>query len=146
MTPTDTGIRVSNPNPLKTESCPSHCPNDEGTALKNTWKSWREYDWRDQFYVVFKHSKRCPTAPENISELIPARKPTWTFKSTENLKLKAITRAAKSAYLAGDTGHRAVLDGQDEDEIVPACKAFEQIGKKFGSIDLAMLPIGYVQA
>ncbi|KAG7094883.1 hypothetical protein E1B28_005690 [Marasmius oreades] len=316
-------IQVSNPNPLKTEGRPSHWVDEEGTAFKNPWKSWREHDWRDQLYIVFKHSKQCPTAPENISELIPARKPTWTGKSTDELKLKAMwmghasffvelparscivdststpsrgarilfdplfsercspiqwagfkritppacqvedlpeidvvvishdhydhldegtiaklaalprppqffaplgnltilksfgvpednchildwwesrrvevlvsgtdkssepvsiafdltctpgqhnvgrnftdrfkhakslwsgwvarevlpesqSNAAKTVYFAGDTGYRAVLDGQDENQ-VPVCEAFQQIGNKFGSIDLAMLPIG----
>lgn len=35
-----------------------------------------------------------------------------------------------------DTGYRSVADGQDE-ESVPQCPAFKQIGQKYGPIDLA---------
>jgi N-acyl-phosphatidylethanolamine-hydrolysing phospholipase D len=33
------------------------------------------------------------------------------------------------------------MDGQNEDE-VPFCPAFQQIGEKFGGFDFAMIPIG----
>jgi N-acyl-phosphatidylethanolamine-hydrolysing phospholipase D len=46
-------------------------------------------------------------------------------------------------YHGGDTGYRAVLDGQNEDE-VPFCPAFQQIGEKFGGFEFAMIPIGLV--
>ena len=35
-----------------------------------------------------------------------------------------------------DTGYRSVADGQDE-ETVPRCPAFRQIGDKYGPFDLA---------
>lgn len=44
-------------------------------------------------------------------------------------------------FFGGDTGYRAVMDGQDEDT-VPVCPAFKEIGEKFGGFDLAMIPIG----
>ncbi|ESK83189.1 zn-dependent hydrolase oxidoreductase family [Moniliophthora roreri MCA 2997] len=44
-------------------------------------------------------------------------------------------------YFAGDTGYRTVLKGQDEDK-VPVCPAFKEIGQRWGGIDLALLPIG----
>lgn len=44
-------------------------------------------------------------------------------------------------YFAGDTGYRDVPDGQNEDE-VPTCPAFREIGERFGSFDFAMIPIG----
>ncbi len=50
-----------------------------------------------------------------------------------------------NVYFAGDTGYRAVRPGQDEEK-VPYCPAFEEIGQKFGSFDFAMIPIGYVYA
>lgn len=49
----------------------------------------------------------------------------------------------KSVFFAGDTGYRAVLDGQNQ-ESVPVCEAFKQIGERFGPIDFAMIPIGLV--
>ncbi|KAF6743070.1 hypothetical protein DFP72DRAFT_756445, partial [Ephemerocybe angulata] len=39
----------------------------------------------------------------------------------------------------GDTGYRSVMDHQKEDE-VPVCPAFKEIGKVFGSFDLALIP------
>ncbi|KDQ61052.1 hypothetical protein JAAARDRAFT_124098 [Jaapia argillacea MUCL 33604] len=50
-------------------------------------------------------------------------------------------KSGAKAYFAGDTGYRAVLDGQDEDK-VPTCPAFKEIGERFGGFDLAMIPIG----
>lgn len=44
-------------------------------------------------------------------------------------------------WFAGDTGYRAVKDGQNEDD-VPCCPAFKEIGEKFGGFDLALIPIG----
>ena len=43
------------------------------------------------------------------------------------------------------TRHITVLDGENEDQ-VPYCLAFEEIGKTFGGFDFAMIPIGYVQS
>ena len=39
-----------------------------------------------------------------------------------------------------DTGYRSVADGQDEDN-VPRCPAFKQIGQKYGPFDLASLAL-----
>lgn len=50
------------------------------------------------------------------------------------------TRGAK-VYFAGDTGYRSVMDGQDEDT-VPTCPAFKEIGERFDGFDFAMIPIG----
>ncbi|KAF6743551.1 N-acyl-phosphatidylethanolamine-hydrolyzing phospholipase D [Ephemerocybe angulata] len=44
-------------------------------------------------------------------------------------------------FFGGDTGYRSVMDHQKEDE-VPVCPAFKEIGKVFGSFDLALIPIG----
>ncbi|KAL0574014.1 Protein-lysine N-methyltransferase efm4 [Marasmius crinis-equi] len=81
--------KVSNPHRLQRNGRPSHWVNDKGNAFNNPWKSWRNHDWRDQLYIVFKHSRQCPTPPPNMSELIPVRKPTWTFEGPDKLKLKA---------------------------------------------------------
>lgn len=47
----------------------------------------------------------------------------------------------KKVYFAGDTGYRTVHDGEDEDK-VPVCPAFAQVGERFGGVDVALLPIG----
>jgi L-ascorbate metabolism protein UlaG (beta-lactamase superfamily) len=49
----------------------------------------------------------------------------------------------KKVYFAGDTGYRTVRDGEDEDK-VPVCPAFAEVGECFGGVDVALLPIGYV--
>ena len=46
-------------------------------------------------------------------------------------------------YFAGDTGYRSVPEGMNEDE-VPTCPAFLEIGERFGGFDFAMIPIGCV--
>jgi N-acyl-phosphatidylethanolamine-hydrolysing phospholipase D len=58
----------------------------------------------------------------------------WALKAASGQKV----------YFGGDTGYRTVLDGEDE-ETVPRCPAFREIGEKFGGFDLALLPIGYVR-
>jgi L-ascorbate metabolism protein UlaG (beta-lactamase superfamily) len=47
----------------------------------------------------------------------------------------------KKVYFAGDTGYRTVRDGEDEDN-VPVCPAFAEVGQRFGGVDVALLPIG----
>jgi N-acyl-phosphatidylethanolamine-hydrolysing phospholipase D len=47
----------------------------------------------------------------------------------------------KKLYFAGDTGYRTVREGEDEDK-VPVCPAFAEVGERFGGVDVALLPIG----
>ncbi|KAF8641647.1 hypothetical protein AX16_009873 [Volvariella volvacea WC 439] len=47
-------------------------------------------------------------------------------------------------FFGGDTGYRAVMDHENEDE-VPTCPVFKEIGEKFGGFDLALIPIGAYQ-
>ncbi|KAF8478054.1 N-acyl-phosphatidylethanolamine-hydrolyzing phospholipase D [Russula ochroleuca] len=47
----------------------------------------------------------------------------------------------KNVYFAGDTAYRTVHDGEDEDK-VPVCPAFAEVGERFGGVDIALLPIG----
>ncbi|KAI0330408.1 N-acyl-phosphatidylethanolamine-hydrolyzing phospholipase D [Cubamyces sp. BRFM 1775] len=47
----------------------------------------------------------------------------------------------RKVYFSGDTGYRTVREGEDEDK-VPRCPAFAEIGERFGGFDLALLPIG----
>ncbi|KAG6829661.1 hypothetical protein H0H92_003904 [Tricholoma furcatifolium] len=44
-------------------------------------------------------------------------------------------------FFGGDTGYRSVPDGKNEDEM-PVCPAFKEIGERFGGFDFAMIPIG----
>jgi N-acyl-phosphatidylethanolamine-hydrolysing phospholipase D len=54
--------------------------------------------------------------------------------------LKAST--GQQVYFAGDTSYRTVQAGENEDA-VPRCPVFKEIGEKFGHFELALLPIGY---
>lgn len=49
----------------------------------------------------------------------------------------------QKVYFAGDTAYRSVHKGEDEEK-VPVCPAFKEIGEQFGGFDLALLPIGCV--
>lgn len=46
-------------------------------------------------------------------------------------------------FFGGDTAYRTVFDGENEDE-VPVCPVFKEIGEEFGGFDLAFIPIGSV--
>lgn len=48
----------------------------------------------------------------------------------------------KKLFFGGDTGYRTVRNGEDEDK-VPVCPAFSEVGERFGGVDVALLPIGY---
>ncbi|KAG5641614.1 hypothetical protein DXG03_004637 [Asterophora parasitica] len=50
----------------------------------------------------------------------------------------AAERPVVKVFFGGDTGYRAVLDGQDEDTL-PVCPAFKEIGERFGGFDFAMV-------
>ncbi|GAA5989432.1 hypothetical protein JCM11641_007902 [Rhodosporidiobolus odoratus] len=47
-------------------------------------------------------------------------------------------------WFGGDTGYRSVARGTtlEEEDKLPVCPAFEEIGKREGGFDLAMIPIG----
>lgn len=66
----------------------------------------------------------------------------WVIEEVITDNLGESARPPVNVYFAGDTAYRTVLDGEDEDK-VPYCPAFEEIGKTFGGFDFAMIPIGY---
>jgi N-acyl-phosphatidylethanolamine-hydrolysing phospholipase D len=61
--------------------------------------------------------------------------------SPEKQSTKSSSKGVK-VFFGGDTGYRSVMEGQDEEK-VPVCPAFEEIGHRFGGFDFAMIPIGY---
>jgi len=65
----------------------------------------------------------------------------WVVEEVITDDLGEFARSPVKVYFAGDTAYRTVFDGEDEDE-VPYCPAFEEIGKTFGGFDFAMIPIG----
>ena len=62
---------------------------------------------------------------------------------SEDLPSSTPSRAPKTVYFGGDTGYKTVFAGEDE-ETLPRCPAFAEVGEKFGKVDLALLPIGCV--
>ncbi|KAI8354759.1 beta-lactamase superfamily domain-containing protein [Mortierella sp. GBAus27b] len=44
-------------------------------------------------------------------------------------------------FFGGDTGYRYVAKGKNEED-VPCCPAFKEIGERIGPFDLSMIPIG----
>jgi N-acyl-phosphatidylethanolamine-hydrolysing phospholipase D len=68
----------------------------------------------------------------------------WSSWALEELPVTAGSASSKAGFkvwFAGDTGYRHVENGQDEDS-VPYCPAFKEIGDKFGVFDLGLIPIG----
>ena len=52
-------------------------------------------------------------------------------------------------FFSGDTGYRAVpqttppiAPGSPEEDALPSCPAFKEVGDKYGPFDLSLLPIG----
>ena len=67
----------------------------------------------------------------------------WASWAVTEVVAPSASNEGVKVFFAGDTGYRAVRDGQDEDK-VPTCPAFKEIGERFGGFDFAMIPIGYV--
>lgn len=67
----------------------------------------------------------------------------WAIQEAVPAESASTTKGVQ-VYFAGDTGYRAVRDGQDQDA-VPTCPAFKEIGERFGGFDFAMIPIGAYQ-
>ncbi|OSC97532.1 Metallo-hydrolase/oxidoreductase [Trametes coccinea BRFM310] len=63
----------------------------------------------------------------------------WSSWAIEHVA--AAAAGNRKVYFAGDTGYRTVRGNEDEDK-VPRCPAFAEIGEKLGPFDLALLPIG----
>lgn len=66
----------------------------------------------------------------------------WGSWAVEEV-LESSLRTPKKVWFAGDTGYRTVWDGEDENKM-PVCPVFAEIGNRIGPFDLAMIPIGYV--
>jgi N-acyl-phosphatidylethanolamine-hydrolysing phospholipase D len=65
----------------------------------------------------------------------------WASWAVEELVPTGSSKKGYKVWFGGDTGYRHVKPGQDENQ-VPVCPAFKEIGEKFGGFDLALIPIG----
>ncbi|KAJ3318375.1 hypothetical protein HDU76_000848 [Blyttiomyces sp. JEL0837] len=64
-----------------------------------------------------------------------------TKNGTSSSNDTAPTKINGRFFFGGDTGYRSVADGDDEDS-VPTCPAFKEIGAKYGPFQLSAIPIG----
>jgi N-acyl-phosphatidylethanolamine-hydrolysing phospholipase D len=67
----------------------------------------------------------------------------WASWAIEEVTPTGISTEPKKLWFGGDTGYRAVLDDQNEDE-AEKCPVFKEIGEKFGYFDVGLIPIGLV--
>jgi len=67
----------------------------------------------------------------------------WASWVVEEVQKPSSPTQGVKVFFGGDTDYRAVKDDEDEDK-VPVCPAFKDIGDHFGGFDLAMIPIGSV--
>ncbi|KAF5341994.1 hypothetical protein D9611_001532 [Ephemerocybe angulata] len=88
--------------------------------------------WRDNFKTLWASWVVEETAPQ--TETVATKVKSAVLQALEG-------KALKRVFFGGDTGYRTVPDDKDENE-VPFCPAFKDIGNVFESFDLAMLPIG----
>ncbi|KAJ2916915.1 hypothetical protein MD484_g3480, partial [Candolleomyces efflorescens] len=87
--------------------------------------------WHDNFKTLW--------ASWSVEEVAPKSKNVSTGAVIDALNLAG--KSLSKVFFGGDTGYRTVPDDKDENE-VPYCPAFKDIGNVFGSFDLALLPIG----
>ncbi|KAI8910343.1 beta-lactamase superfamily domain-containing protein [Gorgonomyces haynaldii] len=105
--------------------------NDEGieNVIECDW--WDEYEFKkaDQSLKI-----ACTPCQHFSSRSLTDRNKTlwssWVVKHRQS-----------GFFFAGDTGYRTVLEGDDEDT-VPSCPAFKDIGAKYGPFQLSAIPIG----
>lgn len=62
----------------------------------------------------------------------------WTFQAIAETSSKA------NVYFAGDTGYRSVPKGmpKEQEDTLPSCPAFKEIGNALGPFDVSLIPIG----
>ncbi|TKY87282.1 hypothetical protein EX895_003959 [Sporisorium graminicola] len=62
----------------------------------------------------------------------------WTFHAVSEASHKA------RVYFAGDTGYRSVPRGmpKEQEDTLPTCPAFKEIGEALGPFDVSLIPIG----
>jgi len=119
-------------------------------------------DWRDSKRLEVSFTSHVSNKPVNTKRIVDitctpcqhftGRTPwdsykslwaSWVVEEVITNDLGESARPPVKVYFAGDTAYRTVFDGEDEEE-VPYCPAFEEIGETFGGFDFAMIPIGYV--
>lgn len=127
ITETDTAVEVKS-SPTQTSSTSSN----PATAIRTTFRlhctpaqHWGNRHLFDRWTTLWS-SWAVESNPVNPSTDLPVNEST-----TPN----------KKVWFGGDTGYRSVRHDEDEDS-VPVCPAFKQVGDAFGEFDLGLIPIG----
>ncbi|KAJ7843211.1 Metallo-hydrolase/oxidoreductase [Mycena olivaceomarginata] len=75
--------------------------------------------------------------------LLDQFKSLWGGWVVEGVPAEGAPVVPARVYFAGDTGYRSVPSSTDEGlNTLPVCPAFKEIGARWGSFDLALIPIG----
>ncbi|KAH8797330.1 N-acyl-phosphatidylethanolamine-hydrolyzing phospholipase D [Flagelloscypha sp. PMI_526] len=108
-------------------------------------------DWWDSLRVqsvdnTFSFDITCtPSQHRTGRSMTDQNKTLWSSWVVEGIKNSEGEGGGK-VYFAGDTAYRAVTDKDKlDDETLPFCPAFKEIGDRWDGFDFAMIPIGAYQ-
>jgi len=107
-----------------------------------------ELDWWDGVQIDIKDigsMELICTPAQHTSARGPNDKDKSLWCSWIIREAKTEGRSPKSLFFAGDTGYRHVNSAKptdEEEDSMPHCPAFKEIGDTYGPFDLALLPIG----
>ncbi|KAF8954818.1 hypothetical protein BGZ46_002811 [Entomortierella lignicola] len=105
-----------------------------------------ECDWWDEHENTFHDDKSavkvtCTPCQHFTGRSLTDRNDTlwasWAVQTVPKNESEKVTKV----FFGGDTGYRYVPKGADEDEM-PHCPAFKEIGDRIGPFDFSMIPIG----
>ncbi|KAF9997754.1 hypothetical protein BGZ79_008545 [Entomortierella chlamydospora] len=105
-----------------------------------------ECDWWDEHDHSFHNDKSAvkvtctPCQHFTGRSLTDKYKTLWASWVVQTIPKNESEKSTK-VFFGGDTGYRYVPKGADEDEM-PYCPAFKEIGNRIGPFDLSMIPIG----
>ncbi|KAI1311944.1 hypothetical protein EDD11_003224 [Mortierella claussenii] len=106
----------------------------------------RECDWWDEHEHSFHDNKSgvkvicTPCQHFTGRSMTDHYKTLWASWVVETIPQQVSEKSTK-VFFGGDTGYRYVPNGSDEDDM-PHCPAFKEIGSRIGPFDLSMIPIG----
>jgi N-acyl-phosphatidylethanolamine-hydrolysing phospholipase D len=109
-----------------------------------------ELDWWGERIVTLEGNRKikltCVPAQHFSGRSLTDRDQTlwagWTFETLD--EEGARSTQGKRVYFAGDTGYRTVPPNttREEEEKLPTCPAFKEIGELLGPFDFSAIPIG----
>lgn len=117
-----------------------------------------EMDWWDERDIVINVSPRSSSSEQPVPlslritctpcqhftgrSLTDHYKTLWSSWAVTDLSLP--TGSSAKVWFGGDTGYRAIPRGTPAEDIekLPKCPVFKEIGSKFSTFDLALIPIG----